>query len=63
MSFYGQSQPNVGVFTEKDTLTMYSSIRFDANKDEEKYGNNMSNHANGDDIHPYLIKVLYLISY
>ena len=38
-------------------------IRFNANNNEGDYGNPMTKHAVGYDIHPYLIKVLYLISY
>ena len=54
---------NAGNFTETTPAMMYSRIDFDANKDEGDFGNKMAGHSNGHDIHPYLIKVLYLISY
>ena len=36
---------------------------FDANADNNNWGNPIAGHANGDDIHPYNIAILPLISY
>ena len=38
-------------------------INFDANVDSNNFGNKMSGHANGNDIHPYSIYLVPLISY
>ena len=38
-------------------------INFDANIDTNGYGNPMHGHANGDDIHPYSIYLVPLITY
>ena len=36
---------------------------FDANANNNSWGNPMAGHANGNDIHPYSVRVLYLIVY
>ena len=38
-------------------------INFDANIDSNNFGNKMVGHANGDDIHPYSLYLVPLISY
>lgn len=38
-------------------------IGFNANQDNNSYGNPMAGHANGEDIHPYTIYALPLIAY
>ena len=36
---------------------------FDANADNNNWGNPMKGHAVGTDIHPYSMRILYLIAY
>ena len=50
-------------FVPTSYLQKAYSGTFNANLDSNDYGNPMSGHANGEDIHPYNIAVLPLISY
>lgn len=43
--------------------TTYDSISLEFNANNAGYYNQMSGHANGDDIHPYSIKLLPILIY
>ena len=56
------SIPNLGNFVNKTEHDMYENLYLDANIGS-KDTNPMYGHANGNDIHPYSMKVLYLIAF
>ena len=53
---------NVGNFTNKSKRDMYENVYLDANIGS-KERNPMSGHATGPDIHPYTMKLVFLIAY
>ena len=53
---------NVGNFTNKSKRDMYENVYLDSNIGS-KERNPMAGHATGPDIHPYTMKLLFLIAY
>ena len=49
--------------TDTTATDVSRGIVFNANNDTDSYGNCMSGHANGSDIHPYSIELLPILVY
>ena len=57
------SYSNTGGQSTDSGIELPQIFLFNANTDNEDYGNSMAGHANGDDIHPYSFRTLFLIAY
>ena len=64
-SFSVKELKNARCLLSSDADIYYTStgVKFNANTNINNYGNPMSGHANGEDIHPYSVKFLPILVY